>query len=179
MKLTLDHNVIIDLAQGSPNIINLKEGIASSRYEAYVVEIGASEFHKLGIRPDRYDLFEELLEEANVAHLPRLAPMMIWDATFWDHFIWVNEENEKLADQIEKILFGNSPEINTSDASEDSKKFAIWLNRICDTHTLWCHLHYGNDIFVTTDRNFHKETKMPKLIALGAKRICRPEDIGL
>ena len=39
---------------------------------------------------------------------------------------------------------------------------------------MWCHLHYKNDIFVTSDGNFHKATKLPRLLALGAGQIVRP-----
>jgi len=77
MKLTLDHNVIIDLVNGAENVARLREMLADERYQAYVVEIGASEMRQRGIRPDRFDLFEKLLDEAGIRALPRLMPMMI------------------------------------------------------------------------------------------------------
>ena len=48
------------------------------------------------------------------------------------------------------------------------------MNQLCDVHTLWCHIHYGCDVFVTMDRNFYKVTKRQALADLGAKRIIRP-----
>jgi hypothetical protein len=177
MKLTLDHNVIIDLANGSANIASLRKVLADSRHQGFVVEIGASEMRQRGIRPDRYDLFEELLEDAGVASLPRLAPMMIWDVTFWDCALWSDEEMAAQAKQIDDILFGKSPPIDITELPDDSPQAAAWLNRLCDVQTMWCHLHYTNDVFVTSDGYFHKATKLPRLLELGAGRICRPEEL--
>jgi hypothetical protein len=97
MKLTIDHNVIIDLANGSSNVARLREIIEAEQNQVYVVEIGASEMRQRGIRPDRYDLFEELLKEAGISKLPRLMPMMIWNVTFWDHGIWSNSSMSNCA----------------------------------------------------------------------------------
>jgi hypothetical protein len=177
MKITLDHNVIIDLANGSENIARLREVLADKEHQAYVVEIGASEMRQRGIRPDRFDLFEELLEKAGIRELPRLMPMMIWDVTFWDHGLWSDDVMSNRATEIEQILFGDSPRIEIAGETQDSSKFAAWLNRICDVQTMWSHMHYANDIFVTSDRNFHKATKLPRLIAMGAGRISKPEEL--
>lgn len=177
MKLTLDHNVIIDLANGSENVARLREVLADDRHQAFVVEIGASEMRQRGIKPDRYDLFERLLEDAGIGLLPRLAPVMIWDVTFWDHGLWSGEDMAAQAKQIEDILFGESPPIDITGEPEGSPKAAAWLNRLCDVQTMWCHLHYANDVFVTSDRNFHKATKVPRLLALGARKISRPEEL--
>ena len=177
MKITLDHNVIIDLANGSANAARLREILDDQQHETYVVEIGASEMRQRGIRPDRFDLFDELLDEAGIRALPRLMPMMIWDVTFWDHGLWSDDAMSNRANEIEVVLFGESPRIEIAGEPEDSSKFATWLNRICDVQTMWCHLHYGNDVFVTSDRNFHKATKLPRLLAMGAGRISKPEEL--
>jgi hypothetical protein len=177
MKLTLDHNVIIDMAKGSSNVVRLREVLASGQCQAYVVEIGASEMRQRGIRPDRYDLFEELLEEAGIRSLPRLTPMIIWDVTFWDHGLWSDDTMSNRATEIEHVLFGESPRIDIAGEPDTSPQFAAWLNRVCDVHTMWCHLHYANDVFVTSDRNFHKATKLPRLLTMGAGRICRPVEL--
>jgi hypothetical protein len=177
MKLTLDHNVIIDLANESANITHLRDVITNGHCHAHVVEIGASEMRKHGIRPDRYDLFEELLEKAGIRMLPHLTPIMIWDVTFWGHGLWADGTMSSLANEIEQVLFGDATKIDITGEPETSPKFASWLNRVCDVHTMWCHLHYANDVFVTSDRNFHKATKLPRLQALGVGKICRPEEL--
>ncbi len=138
--------------------------------------MGASELRQRGIKPNHYYLFEQLLQQAGIDSLPRLAPMMIWDVTFWDHGLWCDEQMAERAKQIEDILFGESPAIGIP-ADLDGPSAAAWLNRICDVQTMWCHVHYQNDIFVTSDGNFHKTTKLPRLLALGAKRIVRPDEL--
>jgi hypothetical protein len=177
MKLTLDHNVVIALANRSSNVDRLRAAITDGSHQAFVVEIGASEMRQRGVKPDRYDLFEQLLCEAGIASLHRLSPMMIWDVTFWDHGLWSDENMIIQAKQIEQVLFGKSPPIDITREAEDSPTVATWLNRLCDVQALWCHLHYGNEVFVTSDRNFHKATKLPRLLALGAGRISRPEEL--
>ena len=91
MKLTLDHNVVIDFVEGSPRVTGLREVLEDPSYQAHVVEIGASEMRQRGIKPGRYDLFDQLLSQAGLAELPRLAPMAVWDVTFWDHALWCDD----------------------------------------------------------------------------------------
>jgi hypothetical protein len=178
MKLTLDHNVIIDLANRSSNAVQLRQAIGTGTHEAFVVEIGASEMRQRGIKPDRYDLFEQLLEEAGIdAAAPRLSPMLHWDVTFWDHALWVDDDMSAQAKRIEDILFGESMAIDITGEPDDSPKVAAWLNRLCDVQTVWCHLRSGNDVFVTSDRNFLKATKLPRLLALGAGRVCLADEL--
>ena len=177
MRVTLDHNVIIDMANENPKVDSLKRGIASGSYRAYVVEIGASEMRQRGIRPDRYDLFEGLLREARLESAVRLPPMMIWDVTFWDHGLWCDDAMAARAKEIEDVLFGQSAPIDIANVASDSPEAAAWLNRICDVQSMWCHLHNENDIFVTSDGNFHKATKVPRLLNMGARRIARPEEL--
>ena len=176
MKLTLDHNVVIDLANGSPRVDRIRAAVTGRSHQCFVVDVGASEMRQRGINPDRYDLFEQLLLQAGIDALPRLAPMMIWDVTFWDHGLWCDEQMAGQAKQIEDILFGESPAIAIP-TDLDGPNATTWLNRTCDVQTMWCHLHYQNDIFVTSDGNFHKATKLPRLLALGAKRISRPDEL--
>ena len=130
-----------------------------------------------GIRPDRYELFEELLSHAGLEAAPRLRPLMIWDVTFWDHCLWSDEQMQDKAKEVEDVLFGKSPPIDIFGEPDDSPKLAAWLNRICDIQSMWCHLHYKNEVFVSSDQNFHKATKLPRLLKLGAQRIVRPEQL--
>jgi hypothetical protein len=58
-------------------------------------------------------------------------------------------------------------------SSRDSRK---WLNAACDVMMIWSHIHHRADFFVTEDRNFHKLTKKPRLLELGARQICTPSD---
>lgn len=177
MKVTLDHNCIIHVENATDVGRAVQAVVANITYECFVVNIGASEMRARGVRPDRYDKFEELLTETGLHQLPRLNPMMILDITFWDRCVWGGDETIKLAAEIEDALFGGAEKIDIASVGLDSPEGGKWLNRICDIHGMWCHIQNGNDIFLTADGNFTKETKLPKLIALGARRVCHPEEL--
>jgi hypothetical protein len=177
MKITLDHNCIINSANGTDMGKSVQAIISDATYSCYVVNIGASEMREKGVFPNRYEKFEELLALAGMEHLPRLDPIGIFDVTFWDKCVWADDEAIKLADAIEDALFSEATKIDIGSVSLDSPDGRKWLNRKCDVHTLWCHIRNGNAVFLTTDGNFTKKTKLPKLLALGAGRICRPDEL--
>jgi hypothetical protein len=174
MRITLDHNCIIHLEQRTEIGAQVETIVTTPSNQCYVVNIGASEMREKGVRPEHYERFEELLTAARIEHLPRLNPMLIFDVTFWDRCIWASDEMTVLAQNIESTLFGNAQPIDVAGEGLDSPAGRKWLNRICDIHTMWCHIQNGNEIFITTDGNFKKATKLPKLHALGAGRICHP-----
>jgi hypothetical protein len=177
MKVTLDHNCIIDLAKGTATGRLIRAVVDNSKHQCFIVDIGASEARELGVKPDRYDLFEELLSQAGVQLLPRLSPLMVWDITFWDKALWADDKSESEVNAIGEILFAKSWTLSNGADSFDSLAGKKWLNKVCDVQTMWCHLHYNNDMFLTSDQNFMKATKLPKLIALGAGRICSPGEV--
>jgi len=177
MKITLDHNCIINLLNQTEIGSKVRAILDSRGHECFVVNIGASEMREKGVRPDHYGRFDELLSLAGIAHLHRLNPMIILDVTFWDRCILSDDAMVKLATGIENALFGETEKIDIVQVGLDSSTGRKWLNRLCDVHSMWCHIYYENDVFLTTDRNFTKETKMPRLVALGAGRICHPNEI--
>lgn len=177
MRVTLDHNCIIHMVNRTDLGCKVKTIVRDERNQCFVVNIGASEMREQGVRPDQYEKFEELLEKAGIAHLPRLHPLMISDVTFWDRCLWASDEMVRLSDAIRDALFGNSPSVDIATVGLDSPAGKKWLNQVCDVQGMWCHIQNGNEVFLTTDSNFTKETKLPKLIALGAGRICHPCDL--
>ncbi|HBA27742.1 MAG TPA: hypothetical protein DCY98_10215 [Nitrospinae bacterium] len=177
MKITLDHNCIIHLENDTDVGKAVRAIVTSIANECFVVNIGASEMRKKGVRPDRYEKFEELLGQVGISHLPRLNPMVILDVTFFDRCVFGDDSTIKLAGKIEDALFGESERIDIATVGLDSPEGCQWLNRLCDVHGMWCHIQNGNDVFLTTDNNFSKETKLPKLLALGAGRICQPHEL--
>ncbi len=177
MKITLDHNCIIHLANRTGIGARIRGIVSNEANECFVVNIGASEMREKGVLPDHYEKFEELLGLARIADLPRLNPMMILDVTFWDKCVLADDAMIKLAADLEHVLFGKARKIDIAIEGLDSSAGRIWLNRLCDVHSMWCHIYSKNDVFLTTDGNFTRETKMPKLIALGAGRICHPHTL--
>jgi hypothetical protein len=177
MKITLDHNCIIDLVNRTEIGSKIESILANSLTQCFVVNIGASEMRELGVKPETYELFEELLIKAGIENLPRLNPMGIFDITFFNKCVWAGDEDILLVQSIESALFGNSPKIDIVKEGIDSTSGKKLLNRICDVQGMWCHIQNKNDIFLTTDRNFKKQTKLPNLIALGAGKISHPNEL--
>ena len=177
MKITLDHNCIIHLENVTDVGKAVQAIVSNTANECFVVNIGASEMRKKGVRPDKYEKFEELLGQTGLSHLPRLNPMMVFDVTFWDRCVWGGDDTIKLAADIQDALFGAAEKIDIASVGLDSPEGGKWLNRVCDIHGMWCHIQNGNDVFLTTDGNFSKETKLLKLFALGARRICHPQKL--
>lgn len=177
MKVTLDHNCIIDLLSSTPTSSLIRPKMTTGAHDFFVVEFGASEMRQRGVRPDHYDQFERLLVEAGIANLPRLCPMGIWGVTFWGHCLWASEQMDDLAKRIEDILFDVDQAPSGAPGDLDSPDGRKWLNRKCDVLTMWCHIYYGNQVFLTSDKNYMKRSKVPKLVALGAGRICGPSEL--
>jgi len=177
MQVTLDHNCIIHLVDQTEIGKKVESIIHDNHNQCFVVNIGASEMLERGVRPDRYDKFEELLRTAGIPHLPRLNPLLIFDVTFWDRCVWASDETRKLANEIEAVLFGNSEHVDITKVNLESPAAKKWINQMCDVQGMWCHIQNGNEVFLTTDGNFSKKSKLPKLLALGAGRISHPSEL--
>jgi len=175
MKITLDHNCLIHVENGGPIAERLRVLMNNTEHQCFVVNVGASEMQRFGVCPDNYLAFEQFLTRIGAAHLPRLDPIGIWNVTFWDRCLYAGKQDEALLDAIKTALFGEDglTEAGMSDPDATRKS----LNRLCDALTMWCHISHGNEIFLTTDKNFRKATKMPRLLELGAGRICHPHEI--
>ena len=177
MKITLDHNCILDLENRTEVGLLVEAIVLNKSNQCFVVNIGASEMRKKGVRPDNYQRFEELLLAARIDHLPRLNPIAIWDLTFWDTCVWADDGMIRLSQDIELALFGDVEQMDIAKEGLDSLTGRKWVNRQCDIHTMWCHIQNGNEVFLTTDANFTKKTKLQRLIVLGAGRICHPRNL--
>ena len=167
MKLTLDHNCLIDLENGGAVADAIRAILAKTEHQCFVVNVGASEMQRFDVRPDNYAAFENLLIRIGVANLPRLDPIGFYGMTFWERSLYGGDKDQALLESIQAVLFGDSV------ATTEHKA----VNRACDALTMWCHINYQNDVFLTSDGNFFRPSKLPRLLALGAGRICRPTDL--
>ena len=193
MKITLDTNCLVDLELREGAYIDLRNIISSYNLggiEASVPGIGASERLKGGSFAKSFAVFQERLRRISPKELDILKPLLYWDICYWDWSIFAGEDTVDLERSIHDVLFPKH-EFAWSDqarllgldasgaASENHNEFVKWRNRKCDVLGLWCHIFYGNDIFVTRDKNFHKKLKKPLLINLGSKSICYPSEVPL
>jgi hypothetical protein len=181
MKLTLDTNCIIDLEQNSPMALSLQGLIFlhnNQKINLRVAAISASER-----KPDRtyastFAEFQQKIAAVGLGNVEILAPIAYSGITFAEWCLSADEEMVELERKIQEILFPaidfdyETHDADTNDDNIDVRR----RNAKCDVLAIWCHITYDGDIFITSDRNFFKKTKKPRLIALGAKDILTPQD---
>jgi len=185
VKITLDTNCIIDLEQNRPAAVALRALIDASRrskVEIAVAAISASEKMPSGEYLTNFSEFEERIRHVGLTDARILEPIGIYGVAFYGHFIYPDDSMTKLLVDIHTTLF---PSMTFDhDAYRLSRKLppgnldSHWRNAIWDDLALWCHIHYDRDVFLTSDGNFHKHSKKPRLVALGAKEILRPRELA-
>jgi hypothetical protein len=145
-----------------------------------LVAVSASEPQKGGTQIENFKEFQAWLAQLGLGHLEILPAMLYWNISFWDWSLWSDDESEKLERSIHEVLFPSIEfdwaeycrENELDPATLDRK----WRNAKCDVQALWTHIHHGREIFVTADGNFHKVSKRPGLVALGARQILLPDE---
>jgi len=184
-NVTLDTNCIIDLEEANPRATSIKELIQmhkDGKINLRVVAISASERKPDGTYASNFAEFQERVAALGLGQADILKPMGYFGVSYWDWCLWADDEMLGLEEKVHKILF---PEIEFS-YKEFCRKRGLdlnsgsidrrWRNAKCDVLALWSHIWHGNGIFVTADNEFHKESKKPYLIAIGAGEILRPDE---
>lgn len=184
-SITIDRNCLINLKNKTGQYKSIQKLIndhKSKKIKLCIPAISASEFIEKEMRADDYTNFIKLLEEVNCKDCPEVLPMGYWGISYWDHALYCDDVMEPNEKKIHEILFPNIEfdyhqycKINKIDHNKKplDKK---WVNAKCDVQSIWSHIHANNDIFVTEDRNFLKESKKNKLEEIGAKNICTPDE---
>ena len=190
MKILLDHNLLIDLElqQGNDigNLNNLVMLHNNHQITVCVSAISASERLKDRTYASTFAIFRERIQKLSQREFEILRPPIYFDITYWDWCMWSGDTIIALEKEIHQTLFpetefewqtyaqshGMNPEADLR--SPEGQK---WRNRKCDVLTLWCHIYYACDIFVTNDSNFHR--KNLALASLGAKQISYPSELQI
>jgi hypothetical protein len=185
LKLTLDpQNCLIDLEGPSPSGALLRLVSASKRglVMLQVPAVGASERQQDGGTLPSFALFLERLARVDLAHAVLLHPPSYTEFAFTDRSLTTDAASVELERKIHNVLFpGEEFEYAAYCARrglppDRGSARSDWRNHKCDVQAMWCHVRSHGDIFVTTDRNFRKATKLPGLIALGAGAVLTPDD---
>jgi len=185
-NVTLDNMCIIDLEQNredAPQIRRLIQMHRSKEISLRVVAISASELKQdKQTHPKNFGEFMKRIQSAGLGDVVILPALGYFDLSFWDHFVYSGRWLKELDNEIHKVLFSED-EVEYSDFCRKNRcdegtqeKLDEWVRRKCDVLTLWSHIWYNGDIFVTRDENFFRQTKKPKLIELGAGKILRPTE---
>lgn len=184
-NLTLDNNCIIDLEQNredAPQIRRLIQMHHNEEISLRVVAVSASELKQdKQTHPKNFGEFVQRIQSAGLGDVEILPTLARWDLSFWDQCVWSGRWLEELEKEIQTVLFSEG-EVEYSDFCRKyhydegaQEKLDEWVRRKCDVLTLWSHIWYNGDIFVTRDDNFLK-TKKSKLVELGAGKILRPTE---
>jgi len=185
LNVTLDMNCIIDLERNSATAPYLKRLIqmhSNRKINLRVVAISASERKPDHSYVSNFNEFKRRLDAIGLGNVEILPTVLYWGVGFWGYFLWGGGELDELERKVQLILFPTI-EIKFSDFCkkrgldpDNEKAWRKWVNAKCDVLALWSHIWYDGDIFVTGDKDFHKETVKPRLIKLGAGKILRPAE---
>jgi hypothetical protein len=184
-NVTFDMNCIVDLEEARPAAQHLGTIIQMRHHQIHlrVVGISASERIRGGGRyATNFSEFQAKIVAVGLGEAEILKPICRLDMTFYGWCIMPDGQMVDLERRIHEVLFPHiefeyedycrARGIDPNSGAIDSR----WRNPRCDVLALWSHMHYGDGIFVTSDENFHKGTKKPALIALGAGDILTPAD---
>ena len=185
LRITFDTNCVIDIEESHSTAETLRRLIelaTTNSITLCVPAIMASERAKNGVLAPSFAAFKIRLEAVGLEAAEILLPLGYWDITFFDYCLWPESDNKSLEPRIHDVLFPDIP-FSWPDyctkyqlAADASFMRTGWLNAKCDVLALWSHIYHDGDVFVTSDRNFHKMSKRPRLKALGANSILYPSD---
>jgi hypothetical protein len=181
VRITLDTNAIIDLEEGrnsAPAVQRLLTLHKNRKVTLCVSAIAASERDRDREGEPNFVKFADKLNALGLSDVELLNPPGHWGITFWDHCVFA-EEGDTLEPNIRDILFPNflfAQVVPEPVSDRPDRRANKVLNAQCDVLSMWCHIRYRGDIFVTSDRNFRKASKKPRLLALGAGQILNAQD---
>lgn len=185
MKITLDTNCLIDVEQGEEAAEDVKQLLAhhdAGYISIQIPAIAGSERLQDSTYASTFEKFHQRISKLAQREIELLKPLAYLGIVYLDWCILGDENMVAIERKIHEILF---PEIQFEwQAYAESHGISLegdsldprWRNAKCDTLGLWSHSHYGGDIFVTRDKNFHKVTKKPVLAKLGAREILYPAE---
>ncbi len=184
MRVTLDHNCLIALENTEPESADIKQLItlhANGTIELCVTAMSASEKIQGGLtRPD-YDDFRQWKDGLGLGDATVLLPLCYFGVSYWGSCRLSGAGACMLETEIQKILFPDivvnlDAHVAGFPCPERKSETKRWRNAKCDVQAFWSHASSGGNIFVTSDRNFHKITKKADLIAIAGGAIATPKE---
>lgn len=184
-NVTLDNNCIIDLEQNNARASHLKKLIkmhCDGEINLRVVAISASERKPDHSYVSNFNEFKRRLDAIGLGNVEILPTILYLGVGFLGYSLLGGGELDELEKKVQQIMFPTIA-IEFSDFRKDrdykldnNKAWSRWVNAKCDVLALWSHIWFKGDIFITTDKDFRKKSVKPRLIALGAGKILRPDE---
>jgi hypothetical protein len=185
LNVTLDTNCIIALEENRPTAPFLRQLITfhdAKKINLRVVAISASERKRDGTYAANFSEFKQKIATVGVEHVDILKPIAYLGMAYLDWCYPSGGQATVLERKIHEILFPSIEfdyldyrhrfDIDLTSDEIDPK----WRNAKCDVLAMWSHIRFYGDVFVTSDKNFHKQRKKEQLIALGAGNILTPQE---
>lgn len=177
-KVTLDNNCIIDLEKNNIYASPLKKLVEmhdDKKIILRVVAVSASEQKPDKTYVSHINEFKHRLATIGLGNVEILPTILYLGLGFLGHSLFGGGKLAELEGKIQRILFPTI-ELEYSDFCkkrglelDDKKAWHRWVNKKCDVLTLWSHIWYNGDIFITRDSNFHR--KAEKLVKIGVGKI--------
>ncbi len=185
LNVTLDNNCIIDLEQNNARASHLKKLIkmhCDGKINLRVVAISASERKPNLSYVSNLNEFKHRLDAIGLGNVEILPTVLYLGVGFLGYSLLGGGELDELERKVQRILFPTIA-IEFCDFCkergyklDDNKAWSRWVNAKCDVLGLWSHIWFKGDIFITTDKDFHKKSVKPRLIELGTGKILRPDE---
>lgn len=128
--------------------------------------------------PMTTEQFTLRIKSVGLNDLTLLQGPAVWGLSHWGHSIYPPQSFGEDRLKIWKALFPKiSAEYPVAIKGNlvSPRELSKWRNRWCDVHTLWTHIHYGREVFVTSNRKDFQR-KQIELEKLGAGNILTPEE---
>jgi hypothetical protein len=184
-NVTLDNMCIIDLEQNREHAHQIRKLVQmhhDKEISLRVVATSASELKQNNTHPQNFNEFKQRISLIGLSDIEILPTLARFDFSFFDYSVIGGRWLDELEKEIQIVLFGEN-EVEFGDFCRKhgydkgaKEAWEKWVNRKCDVLTLWSHIRYNGDIFVTNDSNFYKQTKKPRLVELGCGRILTPPE---
>jgi hypothetical protein len=184
LTFTLDTNCIIAVDEKRSEANAILELVSAHRKglaSVGLVAISASEQQRSSGRLENFEQFQERISKLGLGELDILLPMAYCDVSFYDHGLFSDDTMVQGELKIHEILFPNVPFLWSEHCAkvgldpETNRLDKKWRNAKCDVQAFWSHVYGKRNVFVTSDENFHAETKKPHLILLAGGYIETPE----
>jgi hypothetical protein len=163
------------MEESRPEASALRTLVEKHRQGTVIVQItaiAAAERQRSGTSLEHFDHFRARIAALGLGKAVFLRPPMYVGLCFADYCLVHGDEFLSQERAIHEVLFSSVPfEIDSSEHPVGSKQWLRWLNAKCDVLTMWCHLHYGGDVFVSSDKTFTLAANASGCSAWGLDRL--------
>jgi hypothetical protein len=184
VNVTLDMGCLADLEDGHSAASYLRSLLRLHERRVLtlrVVAIGASERHADGVFAAEFPEFADRIAALGLQDAEILEPVFRWGLSFAGWSLWPDVELERLERRIHDVLYRRidfcwSDYLARRGAGTDRAVLhARWRQARCEVLTMWAHLRYDGDIFVTRNEVYWQRDNREQLIRMGAGDILTPQ----